>query len=82
MAQAQHLGCYLLQVASQVWRDECFRCSEVDPKGGVAKSIGAGEQPFEANSGRDDAGCCGSDPKGGEDNMHAAYWRDLTVLPR
>jgi len=26
-------------VASQVWRDEYFRCSEVDPKGRVAKVL-------------------------------------------
>jgi putative transposase len=40
-------------VARQVWRDERFRCSEVE-------GIGAGEQPVEALIGRCDARQCGS----------------------
>ena len=57
MPQAWDIGCDVLQVASQVWRDECFRRPE-------AEGIGVGEQPIEATSGRDDAGCCGSEGHG------------------
>lgn len=39
MGQARHLGCDLLQVASQVWRDERFKCSAIDPKGRAAKVL-------------------------------------------
>lgn len=51
MGQAQHLGCDLQLVVSQIWRDERFECSAIYPKGGEA-------------------------------NMCATYWRDMTVLPR
>ena len=51
MPQAWHFGCDVLQVASQVWRDECFRRRE-------AEGLGVGEQPIEAAFGRHDAGQC------------------------
>jgi len=35
-AEVWSKGCDLLQVVNQVWRDERFRCSEVDPKVGEA----------------------------------------------
>ena len=57
MPQAWDIGCDLLQMASQVWRDERIRCSEVE-------GLGVGKQPLEATSGRDDAGCCGSEGHG------------------
>ena len=55
--QARDLGRDILQVQGQVWRDERVRCSEVE-------GVGAGEQPIEKASGRDDAGQCGSEGHG------------------
>ena len=57
MPQAWDLRCYVLQMASQVWRDELIRCSEIE-------GLGDRERPAKAFVGRCDARQCGFEGHG------------------